>query len=205
MPAAIATLALMLTLELRWGAVARLDPAWDELRYRGRTEYSVRADSAGPVLRGEARGTNSALVRRLAPGELPARLRWRWRVLRHPDGADTAIRGGDDRAAAVFVIVKRSWLPWRTRALIYQWAPVSPDAAWSPSPYARDIRVLTLRRDPAGAEWAWEERDVRADLEAAFGRLPPAVEAIGVICDSDNTNGVAIAEFGALQCELGSR
>lgn len=186
---------------LEWGAAGAPDRAWSELRYRGRTTYVVLDDSLGTRLRAESRGTHSALVQRLREDQTLKRLRWRWRVLASPAGADPRTRKGDDRAAAVFVLVQRSVLPWRTRGLLYQWASAPPTGEWVSSPYARHIRVLTLRREAAGPGWHEEERDIEADLIAAFGQLPEAIEAVGVICDTDNTRGHALAEFGALECQ----
>lgn len=188
-------------LTLAWGTGLRVDPEWREVRYRGRTSYSLVADSSGVRLRAETRGQNSALLRPLPSDARVRRLRWTWRVLRHPENADPGIRARDDRAAAVLVLVRRSWLPWRTRALMYQWSPAGRPGEWVASPYARRILVRTLRTAPAGADWVAEERDLDRDLLEAFGEIPASIEAIGVISDADNTGDHAIAEFGALEID----
>lgn len=109
------------------------------------------------------------------------------------------MRSTDDRAAAVVVIIHRSVLPWRTRALIYQWAPACERARCEPSPYGSEIRVITVENAAADGEWRTEERDLTADLRAAFGKAPPSIEAIGVLCDADNTKDRAVADFGPLE------
>ncbi len=98
----------------------------------------------------------------------------------------------------MFVLVRRSVLPWRTRGLLYQWSAGAETGRWTSSPYAGGVRVLTLRNGPPDEAWVTERRDLAADLAAAFGRLPDRIEAIGVLADADDTGGVAAADFGEL-------
>ena len=151
------------------------------------------------TLRAEARDGNSALLTPLPIDPRDAVLRWRWRVLRHPLGADPEVRARDDRAAGVLVIVRRSWIPGRTRALLYQWTPARPAGEWSHSPYSGLVPSLVLRDAPADSTWREETRDLAADLRRAFGVAPERIVAIGVICDADNTGDHAVAEFGAIE------
>ena len=130
-------------------------------------------------------------------------LRWRWRVLRHPAGADPEVRSRDDRAAGILVIVRRSRIPGRTRALLYQWSPARPAGEWSHSPDGRRVPTLVLRNAPADSAWREETRDLGADLLQAFGGVPETIAAIGVICDADNTGDRASAEFGPIQVLTG--
>jgi hypothetical protein len=147
----------------------------------------------------EARNANSALLTPLPIDPRDVVLRWRWRVLRHPAGADPTIRSRDDRAAGVLVIVRRSWIPWRTRALLYQWTPARPAGEWSHSPYSGRVPSIVLRDAPADSMWREETRDLGADLRRAFGTEPERIVAIGVICDADDTGDRASAEFGAIE------
>ncbi len=191
---------LAAALTLGWNLLGGPHGPWREVCYKGHTVYTVERDSVDVWLHAEAHGTNSVLFHSVPDDVDVTELSWRWRVLRHPAGADPSKRKLDDRAAAVFVLVHRSLLPWRTRALIYQWAPAGEQGQWASSPYAPEIRVLTLELAPAGLGWRAEKRDLRADLLAEFGAIPEKIEAIGVLCDADNTAGVASAEFGALSC-----
>ncbi len=194
-----ALLLLVSLVQLAFGDGPVVSSDWKEVSYKGRTRYVVQRDSSGTRLQARAEDQNSALFHRLQSDVRSAQLSWRWRVLRHPAGANTGVRSGDDRAAAVFVLIRRSWLPWRTRGLLYQWAEGTTPGGWSSSPYARDIRVITLEDAPAGEAWRRETRDLRADLLAAFGELPVRIEAIGVLCDADNTGDLSIAEFESIE------
>ena len=193
-----AILATVLT--LGWASLAERHGPWQEVCYKGHTTYRVERDSAGVCLHAEANGTNSALFHSIPEGVQVSELAWRWRVLRHPAGADPSEKRLDDRAAAVFILIHRSLLPWRTQGLIYQWAPAGEPGRWTSSPYAPGIRVLTLETAPAGPGWRAEQRDLEQDLLAVFGAIPVRIEAIGVLCDGDNTHENASADFGAILC-----
>lgn len=193
-PLGFATLIL-----LGWNSPLARDSEWKEVSYRGYTHYTVQRDSSGSWMHAEAIGQNSALFYSTKPVPRGAALKWRWRVFRHPAGADTDVRSRDDRAAAVFVLVHRSILPWRTRGLLYQWAPGRDCGRWTQSPYASGIKVITLENAPADSVWRSEQRDLSADLRACFGAVPSSIEAIGILCDADDTGDHAIADFGSLE------
>lgn len=190
---------LAASLLLGWGADGSAAREWRERRYRGSTEYRVVGEGDAATLRAEARDRNSAMLTALPIDPRGVVLRWRWRVLEHPADADPEVRARDDRAAGVMVIVRRSLLPGRTRALLYQWTPVRPVGEWSHSPYSRQVASVVLRDAPADSVWREETRDLEADLRRAFGSLPERIVALGVICDADNTGGRAAAEFGPIQ------
>jgi hypothetical protein len=159
-------------------------------------------DSAGVTsLHADANAANSALFHRLDQDVRGVTLRWRWRVERHPLGANTQVRSGDDRPIAVFVMVRRSLFPWRTRGLIYQWAAGESCGVWRRSPYARDIWVMTLANAAAGPRWREESRELGVDLAQAFGAAPDRVEAIGVLCDADDTKDRSIAEIAEIRLD----
>ncbi|MGH7729963.1 MAG: DUF3047 domain-containing protein [Candidatus Eiseniibacteriota bacterium] len=188
---------------LAWGGDRPGAPAWREQRYRGHTEYRSVGTGDGATLLASADDANSAL---LAPLRIDPRgvvLRWRWRVLEHPRDADPEVRARDDRAAGLLVVVRRSWIPGRTRALLYQWTPARPAGQWSHSPYSRRVATVVLRDAPADSSWREEVRDLGADLERAFGVTPERIVAIGVICDADDTGGRASAEFGPIEVLTG--
>ena len=189
-------LVLAASLLLGWGHGVR---EWREQRYRGRTDYRTVGAGDHATLRAEAHDRNSALLTPLPIDPHGVILKWRWRVLRHPAGADPTVRSRDDRAAGVLVIVRRSRIPGRTHALLYQWTPARPAGEWSHSPYSRRVPSVVLRAAPADSTWREESRDLEADLLRAFGAVPERIAAIGVICDADDTGDRASAEFGAIE------
>ena len=196
-------LRLAASLLLGWSTGGPAAREWHEQRYRGRTEYRAVGTGDRATLRAEASDRNSALLTPLPIDPRGVVLRWRWRVLEHPAGADPEVRSRDDRAAGVLVIVRRGLLPGRTRALLYQWTPARAAGEWSHSPYSRRVASVVLRDAPADSLWREETRDLEADLVRAFGGLPERIAAIGVICDADNTGRHAAAEFGPIEVLTG--
>lgn len=171
---------------------------WSEQRWKDRTRFTRRIAAGDTTLHALASDANSALLKPVPRDPAGVTLRWRWRVLRHPPGANPDLRGRDDRAAGIMVVVRRGFFPWSWRALLYQWTPAAQAGTWSRSPYSGNVRTLVLRDAAADSIWRDESRDLEADLIRAFGERPGSIEAIGVICDSDNTGGVAEAEFGRI-------
>lgn len=190
---------LLAVVSFGWGERLQISADWREVSYRGHTRYTVLAGDPGPVLHARSHDGNSALFHRVPRDARPGELAWRWRVLRHPRGADTRTRAGDDRAAAVFVLVRRGLWPGRAQGVLYQWASAGAPIEERPSPYAPNVRVITLRSTPAGPNWVDERRDLAADLRRIFGAIPSRIEAIGVLCDTDDTGDDAEAEFGELR------
>jgi hypothetical protein len=172
---------------------------WREVRYAGRTHYTVVSSDSGRVLDARAEDAHSALLHPYPVDPRGLTLRWRWRTLAEAAGADPSRRNRDDRAAAVVVIVRRHWLPWRTRALIYQWSTAAVAGRWERSPWSGEVRVLTLRDAAPDSLWREESRDVGRDLAVAFGEVPATIEAIGVLADSDQTGGVSHAQWAWLR------
>ena len=190
------------------------------------TRYAVVDDAGTHVLRIDADGSYSNLLHPLAQplGETPM-LRWRWRADALPAGADLARKDGDDVAARLCVLLdlplerltftdrlklrlgRRLFDPTLPAAAIcYVWDSALAAGTWLPNAYTARVQMLVLRSrrsgDPAG-RWIDEQRDLRADFarafphEAANGPLP-ALAAIGVAADGDNTSGTARSYFGDL-------
>jgi len=193
------------------------DPAWRPVEFRNverTTDYSPLADAQAGV-RAEARCSASALVLPLDTADLTRTplLHWRWRIVRGLDVADERSRAGDDFAARVYVMFRfeperAGWLERAQRALAarlygtelpgtalnFVWTRrVAAGSSWT-SPYTEHSRIIALASGP-GSDWRSEAVDLPAVYASAFGHLPPAPEALGLMTDSDNTCQHAVAEF----------
>ncbi|WP_431302410.1 DUF3047 domain-containing protein [Sediminicoccus sp. BL-A-41-H5] len=203
-----ATLALPLAAPLAARAEA-LDPrlaeaGWRLQGVRGRAVAQFAWDEAGFV-RITARDSVGFLLRPF-PG--PAeRLGWRWRVDSAAPPSDAALRGADDRSAAVHVLfaaegplsfMRRSLTPegMAGRGLTYCWGGGAPGRRL-PNPYApRDGAVIILRGTEAPlATWLEEVVDVAADYRLAFGEAAPAVTHLALSADTDDRGGLAVARI----------
>lgn len=187
--------------------------AWSFERVGRQTRYALARDTGTTALQAVSGGAASGLVRRVRidPQRHPL-LAWRWKVTRLPAGADLTRKKGDDCAARLFVLFAPDSGPrgrlrrqlTRIRgghgfgnALAYVWAGAAPGRPWLASPYTDRVAVIPVRseRDELG-RWTAEERDVHADYRRAFGHAPPAVVAVGLMTDSDDTGSSAAAWYG---------
>ena len=175
---------------------------WEEQALRGHTTWRAVVDSTGAWAEGEAEDAASALYH-VFREPLEARgleLAWTWEALEFPAGEDLTEKRGDDRAAAVAVVFNRSRIPFLARAIFYVWSSVHEPGTLLRSPYASGVGVIVLRRGPG--EGALEERRrVDVDYRRLFGESPPAVEAVGVLTDSDDTGTRSRGRYGPLRLE----
>lgn len=146
-------------------------------------------------------------------------LHWRWKVDRVLERADLDLKTGDDFSARVYVFfdvplaslsfLERSKIRLArlvagedvpTAALCYVWDNKHRVGHTAWSPYSTRVRKTVLQSGPeAVGAWREEARDVAADFKAAFGIEMPAVTAVAVGNDTDNTDDHAVAWFGDLR------
>lgn len=189
------------------------------------TRYTIVTLDGAAVVKAEADGSYANLVHPLgaAVDDRPL-LQWRWRVDRVPAASNLAVKEGDDLAAKVCVLfdvplerlafgdrVKielgrllfRQDLP--AAAVCYVWDRAMPAGTWLANVYTDRVQMLVLRSAGSGeiGRWFSERRDLRADFERAFPREArgglPAVSAIAIATDADNTGGAALAWFGNIE------
>lgn len=184
------------------------------------TRYSVCEIDGQRVLRIEAERSYGNLVHPLA--DVPAGvLSWRWRVDRPVAGADLRRKDGDDAALKVCAMFdlpqarvpfverqllrlaeSRSGEALPTATLCYVWEPSLPRGTVLPNAYTRRVRIVTLGGTPG--QWQSERHDLAADFQRAFAdesQTVPALIAIAVGADADNTGGHSVAFLDALTLE----
>lgn len=138
--------------------------------------------------------------------------KWRWRVDHSVGPTDLARKGGDDRALSVYFVfsdaaaqsgpidLMRAMRSGQAKILMYVWGGSAPKGSVLPSPYfgahGRTI-VLESGHDPIG-QWNSARVDLRADYRKAFGAAAPALVALAVSSDSDDTAGRNVAAISDL-------
>ncbi|NKB89458.1 MAG: DUF3047 domain-containing protein [Acidobacteria bacterium] len=175
---------------------------WNEQRLAARsTEFMASVRDGADVLRVESRGSAGALIRRVELAPQDPRVSWRWfldRAIPASPGTDSneRSRAGDDYAARVFVIFGTDLGNDETRALCYVWARDLPIGTTFPSPVADRIQMLVVRSgtEELGA-WQTESVDPVADYRRVFGNTAPAIGAIGVMSDTDDTSSQSAMLF----------
>ncbi len=119
------------------------------------------------------------------------RIRWDWRALRLPEGANEYQK--NDTGAAFYVTFGKDWLG-RPRSIKYTYSstlPVGTVIKFGP------LRVIVAASGADGyGEWMTIERDVVADFERVFGKQPDdQPRLITLWSDSNDTESVAEVDF----------
>ncbi len=152
---------------------------------------------------------------RVEPADM-GKLRFSWKVPALIEGADLTQRDGDDSPVRVVLAfegdrssfsAKNAMLSELARALtgeelpyatlMYVWGNHREPGSVIINPRTDRIRKLVLESGPSQLNrWLDYERDIRVDYEKAFGEAPGALLAIGIMTDTDNTRGSALAWYG---------
>lgn len=179
---------------------AGLKPGWESKVFAGETDYQVVACGAdNHCLQAVSQGTASGLVYEieLETDAYPL-LTWRWKVDGVLAAGDGRRKSGDDYAARVYVIFPHWFFP-KTRTLNYIWANQLPAGTVLPNAYTGNAMMIAVQSGNARAgEWVEERRDIVADFQQAFGEKPPAIGAIAIMTDTDNTGASARAWYDDL-------
>jgi hypothetical protein len=137
----------------------------------------------------------------LTVAEAP-KLRFSFRVLEAPEGADLRKQGTEDSALRVFVVFDEGgglFSPPTT--LGYGYGRGEPAGVFFRSDRFGQVKYMVVaspKTHPPG-EWVDVERDLARDFEAAFGKKKvPKIAAIAVKSDANDTGGKARAELRAL-------
>lgn len=189
---------------------------WKPLTFRGlKPAAFAPTGAAGLSIRAE--GAASVIWKEIGEAEWGARrAAWRWKVENSVAATDLAVKGGDDRAIALYFLFARdedaakrakgasslsSALWWSSgAALVYVFGGKGARNALVASPHMGKSGTLILRQ-PGGAatgQWLAETADLAADFRRAFGRDPGPLVGLAVSSDSDDTKGLNTGAIEAL-------
>lgn len=182
-----------------------------------RTQYALVEDGGVTVLRAQSKSAASGLSRKLRvdPAEYPL-LRWRWKISNTLKTSDIYKKEGDDFPARIYVMFDYPLekLPFGERmklrvaralydpdlpaaTLCYVWDGKAPAGTITPSTYTDRVRLVVVESGPGRVgRWVNFERDVHQDFKTAFGEDPPAISALAVATDTDNTGESVTAWYG---------
>lgn len=155
----------------------------------------------------------------IKPGTM---LKWRWRVEQPLPKADIHVKATEDSPLKVCVSfdmpiekipgaertlfrfaqwAAREKLP--TATLCYIWGAKEAVGYEQASPFTARVRYVVLANETTPLKtWASRERDIYADFLKAFGhesQVVPALSAIIIGADSDNTQGNSYGYIGDVQ------
>ena len=187
-----------------WGeSFDRLDPErWREVNVkRQTTDYQIAELDGRSCLKAESRDGASILVTKLqVDPDTYEWLSWEWRVDRLLEGEALRRKDGSDAAARMYVYFKTPGLPWQQRNLDYVWSAALPEGTMLGSAYSSQSKIIVVESGSQHVgKWRRAERNIEEDYRQAFGEDPPEVVALGLMTDTDDTGGHAVAYFDELQ------
>ncbi len=196
-------------LRLEHAETGRGSPAgWQVRPVKGRSapEFEIRGDGPDRVLRISGSGQAAWLYRDLREAGVPAsnNLRWSWRVLEAPVSSDLAIERADDSPIRVYVVFgnPRSLFGGPGRIIFYSFGNKEPDGYAASSHVSGRIHII--RVDGAADRGVWRDHtaDLTADYRRIWHREPPPITAVGLMQDTDQTGGRAVAEVRELRLDF---
>ncbi|MDD5286299.1 MAG: DUF3047 domain-containing protein [Desulfuromonadaceae bacterium] len=170
---------------------------WETKSFKGRTDYSLVKEDSRTVVKAASHDSASGMIRKISFQPSKYRyLRWSWKIADTIKNGDEKLKSGDDYAARIYVVFTGGYF-WQMKAINYIWANKLAKGNSVPSVYAADSKMVAVESGNGKAgQWLTEERDLFADYRLMFGSDPPEVEAIAIMTDTDNTDGVAEAWYG---------
>jgi hypothetical protein len=190
---------------------------WNEVffpKIPAHTKYTAVREEKETFLRTESRDSASVIIykRPFNPYEYPS-VKWRWKIDNILPGADLKSKTGDDSPIRVYVAFaynpKKSGTLERAlynsvkllygeypphSSLNYVWASEPDESDIITSAYTSRSKMIILEKgDIKAGKWVPETVNIISDYRRAFGYDPPDKATIGIMNDSDNTNGHAVS------------
>jgi hypothetical protein len=200
-----------------------LPPGWRPYRlarFKKPTKYQLVRAEGTVAMRAEADASASGLTHDLSVDlhEHPW-LTWRWKVPRLIEGANNSLQHVEDSPARVIVTfeggrdrlppgeqinydlakaISGNELPYAT--IMYIWENQLPEGAVIDHHFTSRIKMIVAGSGEKDlGRWVEERVNVLEDYRRVFGEDPPRVRSVGIMTDSDNTGGQAVAYFGDIR------
>ena len=127
-------------------------------------------------------------------------LRWRWRVMTLPTGADGRVRTKDDQAIGIYIGTGSTF---NNKSVSYRWDTETPKGTEGNCAYGLGtvkVKWYTLKNkaDANGGGWFTEERNVAEDFRQAWGFYPEEVY-VSISCNSQYTDSQAAADLSWIE------
>jgi len=157
--------------------------------------FSVLQEQGNFFVKIRTRGGNTTIGTkcRFKPSDFRF-LNWKWRVVQLPLGAREDKRDKSDSGAGVYVIFHGTL---RLNHIIkYVWSSTLESGTVIQSPFNRRARIIVLNNGTKDAgKWMAVKVDIYEDYKRVFKNIPPEVDVIAFMSDSDNTRSLAEADY----------
>ncbi len=188
-----------------------MEQGWEQITFDDKQPNRFASCGEGCV-EVETDGSVSMIGKEVATdlSKMPV-LNWEWRIENRVVESDLSVKGEDDRAVALYVtfpydpdtasfsekmmrplveMARGANAP--SRVLSYVWGGFGKAGDMIESPFFGAVNAMIICRNaksPVG-EWLYEEFDIIADHERAFGSTPTKAAHILIAADSDDTGGM---------------
>ena len=174
---------------------------WQEKIFQNKVLYSIKSGKEGGYLLAKSDKACSGLFYKISfnTRKFPL-MSWEWKVSQFPDktkpgNAKAGWIEKDDYAARVYVIFP-SWNFMNIKSIEYIWDENLPEGTISTSPYFGNIKLIVAESGRKNMnKWVFEKRNIYEDYKKCFKGTPPAVGAIALMTDTDNTLSTAEASY----------
>ena len=163
-------------------------------------EFAIVDDAGRRALRMKSASEHSTIAKE-APIRLAATpmLRWEWKVVRFPDGADLREKKTSDTTGHLFVLWPRVPAALRSRLIGYVWDPTLPVGTIVKSRKTGTVTFVVARSGPERlGQWVGDERNVVEDYRRIYGEDPEDPKGIALSIDTNDTRSSAEALFGRI-------
>jgi hypothetical protein len=163
-------------------------------------DFSVVDDDGRRALRMKSADEHSTIAKevvvQLAAAPL---LRWDWKVITFPAGADLRVKSSSDAAGHLLAIWPRFPALVRSRLIGYVWDPALPVGSVIKSRKTGTVTFIVVRSgSERRGQWLSDERNVVEDYRRVFGDEPDAPGAIALSIDTNDTHSSAETLFGRI-------
>lgn len=174
---------------------------WMHRSFEGRTEYTLVTVDGRPAVRADSVRSASQIARTVHVDlrETPV-VEFAWRVDRPlRPGAERQL-DGHDFAARIYLYVEGAANGHEDLILNYVWSSGEPVGSSWGSPYYSGTRVVVATSGTDAHDgWVTVRRNVRDDLQSAFGVTLDMVESIAIMTDTDNSGQSVTAWYGEIR------
>jgi hypothetical protein len=121
-------------------------------------------------------------------------LSWKWRMHVLPLNAREDLKKYADSGAGVYVIFHAKM--GLNRIIKYVWSSTLSVGTAIESPFNPRVKVVVLRNSNDKMDsWIEEEVNVLEDYRRFFNSMPPMVDVVAIMSDSDNTQSMVEADY----------
>lgn len=200
-----------------------LPAGWQPLKFgsfKNPTQYKFVEDQGQVVLDAKADNAASGLIH---PVKFDIRsapiIQFRWKISNLIEGADNSVASKEDSPVRITLgfdgdkskltfgektasaLAKQGTgrdLPYAQ--LVYVWANTAPVGTVIANPHTKRVEMIVAVSGAAQVgKWVTLNRNVVEDFRRAFGEDPGLLTDVGVLTDTDNTNGSVEAWYGDIR------